>query len=41
MKVNEVAESVGVKNVNTFIRMFKQYEGVTPGKYQTYGNEEK
>lgn len=41
MKVSEVAESVGVQNVNTFIRMFKQYEGVTPGKYSTYRVEEK
>ncbi|KST43428.1 helix-turn-helix domain-containing protein [Enterococcus faecium] len=39
MKVNEVAEAVGVKNVNTFIRMFKQYEGITPGKYQVYGEK--
>ena len=39
MKVNEVADEVGVKNVNTFIRMFKQYEGITPGKYQVYGEK--
>ncbi|MEK5381489.1 helix-turn-helix transcriptional regulator [Niallia sp. FSL W8-0635] len=31
--VSEVGEMVGCKNVNTFIRIFKQYEGVTPGKY--------
>ncbi|KAF1290737.1 helix-turn-helix transcriptional regulator [Candidatus Enterococcus leclercqii] len=39
LMVSEVAEAVGVKNVNTFIRMFKQYEGVTPGRYQTYGKD--
>ncbi|WP_407939824.1 AraC family transcriptional regulator [Niallia alba] len=31
--VSEVGEMVGCKNVNTFIRIFKQYEGITPGKY--------
>lgn len=31
--VSEVGEMVGCKNVNTFIRIFKQHEGVTPGKY--------
>lgn len=34
--VSEVAEEVGCKNVNTFIRIFKQHTGVTPGKYQSY-----
>jgi two-component system response regulator YesN len=34
-KVSEVAELVGCKNVNTFIRIFKQHEGTTPGKYLT------
>lgn len=37
--VTEVAEAVGVKNVNTFIRIFKKYEGVTPGKFQAYTDE--
>ena len=36
MKVSEVSYAVGCKNVNTFIRIFKQYEGITPGKYQNY-----
>ncbi|EOR23735.1 hypothetical protein A499_11231 [Niallia nealsonii AAU1] len=31
--VSEVGEMVGCKNVNTFIRIFKQHEGITPGKY--------
>lgn len=34
--VSEVAEEVGCKNVNTFIRIFKQHTGITPGKYQSY-----
>lgn len=34
--VTEVAEEVGCKNVNTFIRIFKQHTGTTPGKYQNY-----
>ncbi|GLX66605.1 helix-turn-helix domain-containing protein [Paenibacillus glycanilyticus] len=32
-KVTEVAEKLGYTNVNTFIRVFKQIEGTTPGKY--------
>lgn len=38
--VSEVAEEVGCKNVNTFIRIFKQHTGTTPGKYQNYLTEE-
>ncbi len=32
-KVNEVAFRVGCNNVYTFIRMFKKYEGTSPGAY--------
>lgn len=32
-KVNEVATIIGCNNANTFIRIFKQYEGVSPGEY--------
>ncbi|NGP45148.1 helix-turn-helix transcriptional regulator [Bacillaceae bacterium SIJ1] len=32
-KVNEVSALVGYKNVNTFIRIFKQQEGIPPGEY--------
>lgn len=39
LMVSEVAEAVGVKNVNTFIRIFKKYEGVTPGKFQACADE--
>lgn len=34
LSVNELAERTGFSNANTFIRVFKKYEGVTPGKYQ-------
>lgn len=34
MKINQVAESVGYNNVNHFIKIFKKYEGVTPGKFR-------
>lgn len=34
LNVNEVYEKVGFTNVNTFIRSFKKYEGMTPGKYK-------
>ncbi|MDP4180833.1 MAG: tetratricopeptide repeat protein [Bacillota bacterium] len=33
LKINEVAEKVGCSNVNTFIRIFKKYEGMSPGQY--------
>ncbi|MCU6709088.1 AraC family transcriptional regulator [Paenibacillus sp. J5C_2022] len=32
-KVHEVASIVGCNNTNTFIRIFKQYIGVSPGEY--------
>ncbi|GAA4844630.1 helix-turn-helix domain-containing protein [Paenibacillus vulneris] len=31
--VNEVAGKVGYNDVNTFLRIFKKFEGITPGKY--------
>ncbi|WP_028550128.1 helix-turn-helix domain-containing protein [Paenibacillus sp. UNC451MF] len=31
--VNEVAGKVGYSDVNTFLRIFKKFEGITPGKY--------
>jgi two-component system response regulator YesN len=34
MNVKEVAEKVGYFNSNVFIRAFKKYVGVTPGKYK-------
>jgi two-component system response regulator YesN len=32
--INDVAIQVGYHDVNSFIRMFKKYEGITPGKYK-------
>ena len=32
--IGTVSEKVGYGNTNTFIRIFKKYEGVTPGKYR-------
>lgn len=34
LTVSEVGRQVGVENQNTFIRMFKKAEGVTPGQYR-------
>ncbi|WP_338781235.1 helix-turn-helix domain-containing protein [Metabacillus sp. FJAT-52054] len=34
MKVNEAARLVGYNNVNTFIRIFKKYVGLSPGQYE-------
>ena len=33
-KINEISERVGYRNVNTFIRVFKELEGVSPGEYK-------
>ncbi|MEK3883257.1 helix-turn-helix domain-containing protein [Paenibacillus sp. PL2-23] len=32
--IKEVAEKVGYTEATTFIRIFKKYEGITPGKYR-------
>ncbi|NMA84447.1 MAG: AraC family transcriptional regulator, partial [Epulopiscium sp.] len=32
-KLEDVATAVGYGNVRTFMRIFKSYEGVTPGQY--------
>ena len=32
-KVNEVGKAVGCENPNTFIRIFKKHEGISPGEY--------
>jgi two-component system response regulator YesN len=32
--VNEVSKAVGYNDAATFIRVFKKYEGITPGKYK-------
>lgn len=31
--LSEIGQAVGFENVATFIRIFKKYEGITPGKY--------
>lgn len=33
-KIKDVAAQVGYQNVNSFIRMFKRYSGITPGEYR-------
>ena len=33
LTVREVGAMVGIENQNTFIRMFKKSEGITPGQY--------
>ncbi|MDF2921189.1 MAG: hypothetical protein K0R57_103 [Paenibacillaceae bacterium] len=41
VKVNDLAGMVGCNNANTFIRIFKKYEGLSPGQYmkqQTNGH---
>ena len=32
--INEIARSVGYYNSNAFIRLFKKYEGITPGQFK-------
>ena len=37
LTVNEISEKVGYTNSNTFIKVFKKYEGITPGQFrETY-----
>jgi len=33
-KNKDVADAVGLQNINTFIRLFKKYTGYTPGEYR-------
>lgn len=33
-QIVDVADAVGYSHVNTFIRTFKKYEGITPGKFK-------
>ncbi|MCT4598030.1 MAG: helix-turn-helix domain-containing protein [Vallitalea sp.] len=37
----DLAKSVGFNSVNTFLRLFKKYEGVSPGKYLDANNRNK
>ena len=34
MKLADIAETLGMGNVQSFIRTFKKYEGMTPGQYR-------
>lgn len=34
IKIRDVAARSGFCNITTFIRVFKKYEGVTPGQYR-------
>lgn len=34
LSIGEIAETVGFNNANYFIRVFKKYEGITPGQYK-------
>lgn len=34
LKLAEIAETLGMGNVQSFIRTFKKYEGMTPGQYR-------
>ena len=34
VKLAEIAEQLGIGNVQSFIRTFKKYEGMTPGQYR-------
>lgn len=40
MNISDVSEKAGFTNVNTFIRIFKKYEGITPGKYKEMVQQE-
>lgn len=34
LTVSEISEKVGYTNANTFIKVFKKYEGITPGQFR-------
>lgn len=34
LKIHDISERLGYQNVNSFIRMFKRYSGMTPGEYR-------
>ncbi|MEK8126703.1 AraC family transcriptional regulator [Paenibacillus filicis] len=34
LRIQDIAVHVGYQNVNSFIRMFKRYSGITPGEYR-------
>lgn len=34
IRIQDIAEQCGYLNADTFIRIFKRYEGITPGKYR-------
>jgi len=36
MSVSEIADSLGFSNVDTMIKGFKKYAGITPGKYRKW-----
>jgi len=38
LNVNEIAEKTGFSNGNVFGKVFKKYEGVTPGEFRKYKN---
>jgi YesN/AraC family two-component response regulator len=34
LSVTDIAKKVGYSDMNTFNRIFKKFEGITPGKYK-------
>ena len=35
LTIAQIGQAVGYSNANAFIRVFKNYEGITPGKYKS------
>lgn len=38
--IKDICDMVGIYNINTFIRLFKKYEGVTPSAYRESGKHQ-
>ena len=38
-KIKEISEQVGYPNANYFIKVFKEYKGITPGEFKKLYNK--
>ena len=41
MSINEIMEKTGFNSRNTFVRVFKKFEGLTPSEYKKLNYKER